>query len=155
MAESGADGDHPVLSSLPSLRASSSSSFRNVASSLRKISHDENNDPYELERVMSRREGEGEDDESELQWAAIERLPTYTRIRTSLLGDHEGGNKRTVVDITKLNDLERRMFIDNLLKKVEDDNLRLLQKLKERIDRQALIVSSSFFTAPIVFMNIM
>lgn len=83
---------------------------------------------------------ENADDEVELQWAAIERLPTFERIRTSLFGcnkeedDHEGKIKRAV-DVTKLGALERHMFIDKLLQQIEGDNQRLLQKLKERIDR--------------------
>ncbi|PRQ53696.1 putative pleiotropic drug resistance protein PDR/CDR [Rosa chinensis] len=86
---------------------------------------------------------ENDDDEVELQWAAIERLPTFERIRTSLMDcnkeddDHEGKSKR-VVDVTKLEALERHVFIDNLLKEIEGDNQRLLQKLKERIERVGL-----------------
>ncbi|PRQ53695.1 putative molybdate-transporting ATPase [Rosa chinensis] len=86
---------------------------------------------------------ENDDDEVELRWAAIERLPTFERIRTSLFGcnkeddDHEGKSKR-VVDVTKLEALERRVFIDKLLKQIEGDNQCLLQKLKERIDRVGL-----------------
>ncbi|XP_062030547.1 pleiotropic drug resistance protein 3-like isoform X1 [Rosa rugosa] len=86
---------------------------------------------------------ENDDDEVELQWAAIERLPTFERIQTSLSScnkeedDHEGKSKR-VVDVTKLGALERRVFIDYLLKDIEGDNQRLLQKLKERIDRVGL-----------------
>lgn len=82
------------------------------------------------------------DDEVELQWAAIERLPTYRRLRTSLfdddkfLGKTSGSEGRRAVDVTKLGGLERHLFVENLLKKVEDDNLRLLQKLRERIDRR-------------------
>ncbi|KAK8588131.1 hypothetical protein V6N13_087078 [Hibiscus sabdariffa] len=90
------------------------------------------------------------DDEVELQWAAIERLPTFERLRTSLF-DHQLINdgdaskaeedvkvdrKREVIDVTELGALERRFFIQKLISKIEDDNLRLLKKLKERIDRQ-------------------
>ncbi|KAL6136418.1 hypothetical protein ACLB2K_061713 [Fragaria x ananassa] len=86
---------------------------------------------------------ENDEDEVELQWAAIERLPTFERIRTSLFScnkeddDYEGKSKRAV-DVTKLAAMERRVFIDKLLKEVEGDNQRLLQKLKERIDRVGL-----------------
>lgn len=72
-----------------------------------------------------------EDDELELQWAAIERLPTYQRLRTAVFG-HE------VVDVAKLGDSERRLFVDGLLKAVEEDNLRLLQKLRKRVQRVGL-----------------
>lgn len=91
------------------------------------------------------------DDEVELQWAAIERLPTYRRLRTSLfddgkfLGETSGSSEgRRVIDVTKLGGLERHLFIENLLKKVEEDNLRLLQKLKGRIDRQETDIYTYF-----------
>ncbi|CAL5425841.1 unnamed protein product [Camellia sinensis] len=79
------------------------------------------------------------DDEVKLQWAAIERLPTLERLRTSLF-DHKNlhgskeENGKSMVDVTKLGDLERHVFIENLLKKIEDDNHRLLEKLRGRID---------------------
>ena len=82
------------------------------------------------------------DDEVELQWAAIERLPTFKRIRTSLVdnkllnidGKGEEGNR--MIDVTRLGASERRVFIDKLITVIEEDNLRLLKKLKERIARQ-------------------
>jgi hypothetical protein len=82
-----------------------------------------------------------DDDEFELQWAAIERLPTFERLRTSLFNqntsevDDKELNKRGVVDVTRLGPIEKRMFIDSLIKHIENDNLRLLQKQRERIDK--------------------
>eukprot|EP00261_Vitis_vinifera_P019270 XP_010649677.2 PREDICTED: pleiotropic drug resistance protein 3 [Vitis vinifera] len=83
-----------------------------------------------------------DDEEHELLWAAIERLPTFRRVRTSLFSDdHDDGDGtgefegKRMVDVTKLEDLERRMFVEKLIKHIEHDNLRLLQKLRERIDR--------------------
>ncbi|KAF6154956.1 hypothetical protein GIB67_018393 [Kingdonia uniflora] len=74
-------------------------------------------------------------EESDLQWAAIERLPTFEKLRTSLF-DNQGDVKgKRVIDVTKLQPVERRMFIEKLIKQIEKDNLRLLQKLRERIDR--------------------
>ncbi|XP_031378178.1 ABC transporter G family member 37-like [Punica granatum] len=89
------------------------------------------------------------DDEVKLQWAAIDRLPTFRRLRTSLFDDGKVSGSQNnpdvagkrVVDIMKLGGLERHMFIENLLKRVEDDNFRLLQKLKERIDRQEKLMT--------------
>ncbi|RXH71770.1 hypothetical protein DVH24_025271 [Malus domestica] len=85
---------------------------------------------------------EEEDEEVQLQWAAIERLPTYKRCRTALFdfdGGVGGGGKehagKRVVDVTKLKADERHLFIEKLIKHIEHDNLRLLQKLRERIDR--------------------
>ncbi|XP_056863214.1 ABC transporter G family member 42-like isoform X1 [Raphanus sativus] len=75
------------------------------------------------------------------QWASIERLPTFERITTALFWnrDEQGKrNERRVMDISKLEDLDRHLFIDDLIKHVEDDNLRLLQKIKNRIDEAGL-----------------
>ncbi|KAK3190018.1 hypothetical protein Dsin_029579 [Dipteronia sinensis] len=95
---------------------------------------------------------EEEDDVLQLQWAAIERLPTFKRLRTSLFdaaaandqvngggtstnGNNEFEGKKLVTDVTKLGSVEKRLFIEKLIKHIENDNLKLLQKLKERIDR--------------------
>ncbi|XP_059632028.1 pleiotropic drug resistance protein 3-like [Cornus florida] len=82
-----------------------------------------------------------EEDEVELQWAAIEKLPTFKRLRTSLLdSNHDNGSRtelgeKRMVDVTKLGPLERHLFIDKLIKHIENDNLQLLQRMRERIDR--------------------
>ncbi|KAJ4721730.1 Pleiotropic drug resistance transporter [Melia azedarach] len=76
-----------------------------------------------------------------LQWAEIERLPTFERLRSSLFDeddDHRNaidGEGKKVIDVTKLGDLERRNFIEKLIKHVEDDNLRLLKKIRDRMDK--------------------
>lgn len=79
------------------------------------------------------------DEEIVLQWAAIERLPTFERMRSALV-DENGGNKadakrKQVIDVTKLGVLERQMFIEKLIRHVEHDNLRLLRKIRKRIDK--------------------
>ncbi|PRQ53699.1 putative ABC transporter, P-loop containing nucleoside triphosphate hydrolase [Rosa chinensis] len=87
-----------------------------------------------------------EDDEVELQWAAIERLPTFERIRTSLFDcskdekEDEASNKSKMaqIDVSKLGSMERHVVIQKLIKEIEGDNHRLLQKLRERIDRVGL-----------------
>ncbi|KAK2646926.1 hypothetical protein Ddye_022121 [Dipteronia dyeriana] len=79
-----------------------------------------------------------EDEEIQLQWAAIERLPTFKLLRTSLFettSNDEFEGKKQVTDVTKLGDIERRLFIEKLINHIENDNLKLLQRLKERIDR--------------------
>ena len=78
----------------------------------------------------------------ELQyWAKIERLPTSKRVNKSLVDRkllNDSKEKKAgmrMVDVTKLGAVEKHMFIDELLKEIEEDNLRLLKKQKERIDR--------------------
>lgn len=93
-------------------------------------------------RASSMRDNDEDDDEVDLQWAAVERLPTWDRLRSSLFdpsaeeegGEHGRGKKR-VVDVRKIGAIQRRLLIDKLIKHIEIDNRRLLQKLRERIDR--------------------
>ncbi|KAI8028259.1 Pleiotropic drug resistance protein 3 [Camellia lanceoleosa] len=86
------------------------------------------------------------DDECALQWAAIERLPTFKRLRSSSFDENDGSNVdaqgKRVVDVTKLGALERNMFIDKLIKHIENDNLRLLHKLRKRIDKVGVKLST-------------
>uniref|UniRef100_A0A2N9GFS1 ABC transporter domain-containing protein n=1 Tax=Fagus sylvatica TaxID=28930 RepID=A0A2N9GFS1_FAGSY len=63
------------------------------------------------------------DHEYALQWAPIERLPAFERLRTSLFDKDDEKGKR-VIDVTKLGALERHIFIEKLIKNIEDDNLR-------------------------------
>ncbi|KAI3676032.1 hypothetical protein L1987_85628 [Smallanthus sonchifolius] len=86
----------------------------------------------ELSEVRSVNNNDDETEENLLQWAAIDRLPTFERLRSSLF-DEEDGKK--VVDVTKLLAPERHMFIEKLIKHVENDNLRLLKKIRKRIDK--------------------
>ncbi|MBA0761218.1 hypothetical protein Gotri_023896 [Gossypium trilobum] len=91
--------------------------------------------------MQSRRSGAGDEDEEALKWAAIQRLPTYDRLRTSIMQsfvDHEiVGNKveHRQVDVTKLDMNERQKFIDMLFKVAEEDNEKFLKKLRNRIDK--------------------
>ncbi|KAK4781954.1 hypothetical protein SAY86_016056 [Trapa natans] len=75
------------------------------------------------------------DDEYELQWAAIERLPTFERLRSSLFDGEDSGGGRAVADITKIGPLQRHLFMEKLIKHIEHDNLKLLQKIRDRIHK--------------------
>ncbi|KAF8101841.1 hypothetical protein N665_0201s0154 [Sinapis alba] len=89
-------------------------------------------------RSSSSSRNESEDEaEHALQWAEIERLPTFKRLRSSLV-DEEGEaveKGKRVVDVTKLGAMERHLMIEKLIKHIENDNLKLLKKIRERIDR--------------------
>uniref|UniRef100_A0A2N9EIA3 ABC transporter domain-containing protein n=1 Tax=Fagus sylvatica TaxID=28930 RepID=A0A2N9EIA3_FAGSY len=80
-------------------------------------------------------------DEYELQWASVQRLPTFERITSALFdvyggtGADEDAKGKHMVDVTKLGAQERHIFIEKLIKQIESDNLRLLQKLRRRIDK--------------------
>ncbi|KAL6208156.1 hypothetical protein ACLB2K_019107 [Fragaria x ananassa] len=79
-----------------------------------------------------------EDDEESLNWAAIERLPTFLRIRRSILADQEEGKAREI-DVKYLGLLERKNLLERLVKIAEEDNEKFLFKLRDRMNRQGLL----------------
>ncbi|KAM7279245.1 hypothetical protein ACFE04_006379 [Oxalis oulophora] len=88
---------------------------------------------------------ENEELQLQLQLDAIEKLPTFKRINTSPLGIIEEKNddndndstktKKKVADVTKLGALENKLFIEKIIKHIENDNFRLLQQVRDRIYR--------------------
>ncbi|XP_062229007.1 ABC transporter G family member 42 [Phragmites australis] len=86
-----------------------------------------------------------DDDEEALRWAAIERLPTYSRVRTAILSssteaeaaemDAAPRQQYKEVDVRKLGLGDRQEFIERVFRVAEEDNQRFLQKLRNRIDR--------------------
>ncbi|KAM0890720.1 hypothetical protein ACQ4PT_026875 [Festuca glaucescens] len=80
-----------------------------------------------------------DDDEEALRWAAIERLPTYSRMRTAILSAEAqadaGKQQYREVDVRRLAVGERQGFIERVFRVAEEDNQRFLQKLRDRIDR--------------------
>ncbi|KAJ4757004.1 ABC transporter G family member 36 [Rhynchospora pubera] len=79
---------------------------------------------------------EAQNDEEALMWAALERLPTYARVRTGILNMSEGQQKE--VDIKHLGIIEKKALLDRLLKNAEEENERFLMKLRRRIDRAGI-----------------
>ncbi|PON66387.1 ABC type transporter protein [Parasponia andersonii] len=77
-----------------------------------------------------------EDDEEALKWAALEKLPTYSRLRKGILTTSKG--EASEVDIHNLGLKERRDLLERLVKVAEEDNERFLLKLRNRIDRVGL-----------------
>ncbi|KAB1199713.1 Pleiotropic drug resistance protein 2 [Morella rubra] len=76
-------------------------------------------------------------DEEELKWAAIERLPTYDRVRTGML-KQVMSNGRVVhgeVDVTNLGSQDKRQLMESILKVVEQDNEKFLMRIRDRTDR--------------------
>ncbi|CAH8388401.1 unnamed protein product [Eruca vesicaria subsp. sativa] len=79
---------------------------------------------------FSRRSGSIDDhDEEALKWAALEKLPTFTRLRTTIIQPHE------LVDVTKLGVGDRQKFIDSVFKVTDEDNEKFLKKFRNRVDR--------------------
>ncbi|XP_028076381.1 pleiotropic drug resistance protein 2-like isoform X2 [Camellia sinensis] len=84
-----------------------------------------------------RRSARQEDDEAELMWAAIERLPTYDRMRKGMLSKVLDNGKvvRDEIDVTNLGMQDKQLLMESILKVVEDDNEKFLQRLRDRTDR--------------------
>ncbi|CAN0910604.1 Pleiotropic drug resistance protein 2 [Linum grandiflorum] len=83
-----------------------------------------------------------EDDEDDLKWAVIERLPTYDRLRKGILkqvvGSSGSGEEGEVplreIDVSNLRVSERKILMERLLKVAEVDNEKLLRRIRERTD---------------------
>ncbi|KAF2323470.1 hypothetical protein GH714_035632 [Hevea brasiliensis] len=97
---------------------------------------------WSMEGVFSRRHSRTVDeDEEALKWAAIEKLPTYERLRTSIIKsiiENEHQQTEIVhreVDVRKLDVNDRQNFISNVFKVAEEDNEKFLKKYRKRIDR--------------------
>ncbi|XP_074570849.1 ABC transporter G family member 36-like isoform X2 [Curcuma longa] len=96
----------------------------------------------------SSRDGwEDGDDEEALEWAALEKLPTFDRVRFGILGisvdegdgsDGGGSGRLQQVEVEKLGFRERRALVERLVRVAEEDNERFLLKLRDRIDRVGL-----------------
>ncbi|KAL5226571.1 hypothetical protein ABZP36_014836 [Zizania latifolia] len=84
-----------------------------------------------------------EDDEEALRWAALEKLPTYDRLRRAILPlDEDGevvadaaGAGKGLVDILGLGPRDRRALVERLVRVADEDNERFLLKLKDRVER--------------------
>ncbi|KAL2539838.1 ABC transporter G family member 34 [Abeliophyllum distichum] len=77
------------------------------------------------------------DDEDELMWAALERLPTYDRLRKGIMKQVSDSGKvvREEVDVANLGIQQKKQLMESILQIVEEDNERFLQRLRNRTDR--------------------
>ncbi|KAJ1270160.1 hypothetical protein BS78_06G033400 [Paspalum vaginatum] len=73
------------------------------------------------------------DDEEALQWAAIEKLPTYDRMRKGILTAVGTGVQEVVIQGLSIQESEGLM--QRLVRNTEDDNERFLLKLRGRMER--------------------
>ncbi|KAJ0028865.1 hypothetical protein Pint_35967 [Pistacia integerrima] len=78
-----------------------------------------------------------QDDEEELRWAAIERLPTYDRLRKGMLRQvlENGKIVHDEVDVTRFAMEDKKKLMDSILKLIEVDNENFLRRLRNRTDR--------------------
>ncbi|KAL6223964.1 hypothetical protein ACLB2K_002821 [Fragaria x ananassa] len=81
-------------------------------------------------RTASFRE-EGEDEEA-LRWAALERLPTYSRARRGIFKNIVGDTKE--VDVSELQAQEQKLLLDRLVNSAEQDPEQFFQKMRLRFN---------------------
>ncbi|KAM1777750.1 hypothetical protein ACFX11_044367 [Malus domestica] len=81
-------------------------------------------------------------EEEELKWAAIERLPTYDRMRRGMLRQTMSNGKLVAeeIDMANLGEQEKKRLMDSILRAVEVDNEKFLQKLRARNERVGIDV---------------
>ncbi|KAL3688205.1 hypothetical protein R1sor_014514 [Riccia sorocarpa] len=93
--------------------------------------------PENLFASESRNEAEYGDEEA-LKWAALEKLPTYDRMRTAIIEKMLGSRiQREPVDLSKLRPQQQQQLVEKLfgISSPEEDNERILYKLRDRIDK--------------------
>ncbi|KAK4339776.1 hypothetical protein RND71_041238 [Anisodus tanguticus] len=124
----GSDDIESIRMDLSEIGRSLRSSFRRQTSSFRSNS-----------ALRASEKDDVVDEENMLAWAAIERLPTFDRLRSSVFeeinGDEANITTKRVTDVTKLGAVERHVFIEKMIKHIEHDNLQLLHKIKKRINK--------------------
>ncbi|XP_051135802.1 pleiotropic drug resistance protein 1-like [Andrographis paniculata] len=84
----------------------------------------------------SSRVHEEEDDDEALKWAALEKLPTFDRLRKGLLVGSGGAIHE--VNVQDLGFSEKKQLLERLVKVVVEDNEKFLLRLKDRVDRVGL-----------------
>ncbi|KAJ6913473.1 pleiotropic drug resistance protein 2-like [Populus alba x Populus x berolinensis] len=93
--------------------------------------------PVDVFSQNSGRRQQQMDDEEELRWAAIERLPTYDRMRKGVLKQvlDNGRIVQSEVDVTRLGMQDKKQLMENILRVVEEDNEKFLRRVRDRTDR--------------------
>nr|QVT92281.1 ABC transporter [Salvia miltiorrhiza] len=92
--------------------------------------------------AASRQSVRADEDEEALRWAALEKLPTYDRLRKTVLKSFmETSNQGKVkvvhkeIDVRKMDMNEKQEFIDRFFKVAEEDNEKFLTKFRDRIEK--------------------
>ncbi|CAN1280718.1 Pleiotropic drug resistance protein 1 [Linum perenne] len=88
------------------------------------------NNPSDVFSASSREEN----DEEALKWAALERLPTYDRLRKGILAS-ASKTELSEIDVQNLGVEDRKLLLDRLVRVTDQDNEKFLLELKNRLDR--------------------
>lgn len=75
---------------------------------------------------------DGEDEEA-LRWAALQRLPTYNRVRKGIFRNVLGDRVEINVDQLQLQD--SRVVLDRLVNSADDDWEKFFNRMRRRFDR--------------------
>ncbi|XP_059635000.1 ABC transporter G family member 32 [Cornus florida] len=70
------------------------------------------------------------DDEEALRWAALERLPTYARVRKGIFKNIVGDKKE--IDVDKLEVQDLKVVLDRLVNSIDDDVERFFERMRRR-----------------------
>ncbi|KAL1819090.1 hypothetical protein ACET3Z_013959 [Daucus carota] len=83
-----------------------------------------------------------EDDEQDLKWAAIERLPTYDRLRHGMVKQvlEDGNVVHHTMNVATLGVQDKKILLESILRVVEEDNERLLRRIRDRTDRVGISI---------------
>lgn len=83
--------------------------------------------------------------EEALRWAALEKLPTYNRIRTTIFKSYNNNippelqiqtpSDKLLLDVRELDANAQQDFIDKTFRDAEEDNGRFLKKFRDRVDK--------------------
>ncbi|XP_058074655.1 ABC transporter G family member 31-like [Magnolia sinica] len=86
------------------------------------------------ESVFSRSSSyrETEDDEEALRWAALERLPTYDRVRKGIFRNVVGDFSE--IDVGSLEIEDRKLVLDRLVNAVDEDTELFFDRMRKRFD---------------------
>jgi hypothetical protein len=127
-----AEGARPRMSSA-SRRQSMSRSMRSMSArsslSARGVGLFGGSNPFE----SAARGSAASNDEDELRWAALEKLPTFNRLRTSVLTKDSGSARQ--VDVQDLSTGDFAHLVEKFHRSTDDENQQLLVKLRQRLDR--------------------
>ncbi|CAI9100257.1 OLC1v1037214C1 [Oldenlandia corymbosa var. corymbosa] len=74
-----------------------------------------------------------DEDEEALRWAALERLPTFNRVRKGIFRNIVGDTME--IDVDKLQVQERKVVLDRLVNSVDDDWEKFFNRMRRRFDR--------------------
>ncbi|KAB1209191.1 ABC transporter G family member 32 [Morella rubra] len=102
------------------------------------------------ENVFSRTSSfrEEGDDEEALRWAALDRLPTYARVRRGIFRNIVGDARE--IEVSELEAQEQKLVLERLVNSVDDDPEKFFDRMRRRFD----VVDLAFPKIEVRFQNL-